>query len=74
MIPEKSDQVRNRKRRGARAAVRRSSTGPTTASATRSSAGSTASSVSGRWPRDTSIKLAVRYEATVTIAVINEWL
>jgi hypothetical protein len=35
-------------------------------------AGSTGSSVTGQWQPDT--KLAVRYEATVIVATINEWL
>lgn len=54
-------------------ADRHISTGPTTASVMRSSVGSTASkrhrAVATRYD-----KLAVRYEATVLVAVLNEWL
>ncbi|MET9880007.1 transposase [Actinacidiphila glaucinigra] len=52
-IPEKSDQIRNRKRLGVRGGHPPRFTRPTTASATRSSTGSTASSAIGRWPPGT---------------------
>ncbi|OMI39570.1 transposase [Streptomyces sparsogenes DSM 40356] len=51
----------------------RSSTLPTTKSATRWRAESIASSATARW-RLRYDKLAVRYEATVLVAAINEWL
>ncbi|MFI6967063.1 IS5 family transposase [Streptomyces sp. NPDC050255] len=71
-IPDKADQARNRQRLGSPAAVgRRISTGSTTASAMRSSAGSTVSrlqrAVATRYD-----KLAVRYEATLLVAALNE--
>lgn len=52
-IPEKRDQVANRKKRGLQVAGRRSSTRPTTRNATRWSAASIASSATARSPRDT---------------------
>ncbi|WP_455568609.1 hypothetical protein [Streptomyces inhibens] len=45
----------------------------TTASVTLSSAVSTASKGTGPWPRDPK-QLAVRYQATVLVAAINERL
>jgi hypothetical protein len=51
---------------------RRGSAGSTIASAMPWSAGSTGSSATVRWrPYD---KLSVRYQATVLVAAINEWL
>lgn len=71
-IPGKADQARTRQKPALAAAGRRALTRLTTASAMRSSAGSTDS-------RETAVatrydKLAVRYEATVLVSAINEWL
>ncbi|MFF1967806.1 hypothetical protein ACFVW5_30070 [Streptomyces sp. NPDC058232] len=68
----KVDQLANRWKLGARVAARGRSTRPTTARATQSNAASIASRGTGRCTRYD--KLAVRYEATVLVAGINEWL
>jgi hypothetical protein len=52
-IPEKRDQIRNRKKRGSRGGRRRRSTRLITASGTLWSAASIASNAIGPWPRDT---------------------
>ncbi|MEW1905493.1 transposase [Streptomyces sp. NPDC086147] len=52
-IPEKRDQIADRKKRGSHGGGRRSSTRTATKSGTRWSAGPTASSATARSPRDT---------------------
>lgn len=70
-IPDKADQARNRRKLGSRGG-RPPRFDPVDYRERHASAGSTASSATAGRPRYG--RLAVRYEATVLVAAINEWL